>query len=556
MNKISTILLFENSFKENWELPALSDYKGKTLYYKDIAQYVAKMHILLEEHKIKRGDKIAICGRNQSNWGIIYLAALTFGAVVVPILHEFKPDNIQYIVNHSESKLLFCSHFIWDDLNENSMPDLITIFALSDFSVLHTKFNKFNNIHLQVNDIFEKRYKNGFSQKDITYFKDKPDDMCMINYTSGTTGMTKGVMLSYITLWSNIMFAWEMLPQFRKTDAILVSMLPMAHMYGLMFEFLFEMSVGAHVHFLTRIPAPKIIMEAFTTIRPTLIISVPLIIEKIYRKQIQPLLDKITVKALLKLPIIDRILLNKISYKLNNVFGGKYIEVIVGGAAFSKDAEKFFKRIGFRYTVGYGMTECAPIISYSSWNKVALYSVGKVVPRMKVKIDSPDPINIPGEILIKGDNVCLGYYKNKEATKALFTKDGWLKTGDIGVFDINNFLYIRGRCKNLILGPSGQNIYPEEIEDIINNKQYVAESIVIEQKDGKLLALVYPDYDAAKMDNITAKDIQKILDNMLIEINNELPKYSQISAIQIWNEEFEKTPKRSIKRFLYQKTEE
>ena len=333
-------------------------------------------------------------------------------------------------------------------------------------------------------------------------------------------------------------------------------MLPMAHMYGLMFEFLFEMSVGAHVHFLTRVPAPKIIIEAFATIKPTLIISVPLIVEKIYRKQIQPVLDKFTIKALLKLPIIDKILLNKIADKLNNVFGGRFIEIIVGGAAFSKDAEKFFKRIGFRYTVGYGMTECAPIISYSGWAETALYSVGKVVQRMKVKIDSPDPINIPGEILVKGDNVCLGYYKNKDATKAIFTKDGWLKTGDIGVFDFNGYLYIRGRTKNLILGPSGQNIYPEEIEDIINNKQYIAESLIIEQKDGKLLALVYPDYDAAKMDNISAKDIQKILDNVLNEVNHELPKYSQISSIQIWTEEFEKTPKRSIKRFLYQKTEE
>ena len=555
MSKISTNLLFENSFKENWELPALTDYKGKTLLYKDVATYIAKMHILFEEYKIKRGDRIAICGRNQSNWGIVFLSAITYGIVVVPILHEFKSDNIQYIINHSECKLLFCSHFIWEDLAESSMPDLQAILVLSDFSILYNSNDKLSNIHSQVNEIFKKRYKNGYSQKDIAYFKDKPDEMCVINYTSGTTGFTKGVMISSRNIWSNILFACEMLPLFRKTDGVLVSMLPMAHMYGLMFEFLFEMAVGAHIYFLTRVPAPKIIMEAFATIKPTLIISVPLIIEKIYKKQIQPLLDKITVKALLKLPIIDRVLLNKISDKLNNVFGGRYIEIVVGGAAFSKEAEKFFKRIKFRYTVGYGMTECAPIITYSGWKETALYSVGKDAPRMKVKIDSPDPINVVGEILVKGDNVCLGYYKNKEATKALFTKDGWMRTGDLGVFDINGFLYIRGRSKNMILSPSGQNIYPEEIEDIINNKQYVAESIVIEQKDGKLLALVYPDYDAAKIDNITEKDIPKLLDNLLIEINNELPKYSQISAIQLWNEEFEKTPKRSIKRFLYQKTE-
>ena len=555
MTKISTNLLFENSFKENWELSALTDYKGNTLLYKDVATYIAKMHILLEEHKIKRGDKIAICGRNQSNWGIVFLAAFTFGAVVVPILHEFKPDNIQYIVNHSESKLLFCSHFIWENLNENSMPELITIFALSDFAVLNTKNNKLQNIHSQVNEIFRKRYKNGFLKKDIAYFKDKPNDMCLINYTSGTTGLSKGVMISYRNIWSNIMFAWEILPQFKKTDGVIVAMLPMAHMYGLMLEFLFEMTVGAHIYFLTRIPAPKIIMEAFKTIKPTLIVSVPLIIEKIYRKQIQPLLDIITVKALLKLPIIDRVLLNKIADKLNNVFGGRYLEIIIGGAAFNKDVEKFFRRIGLRYTVGYGMTECAPIITYADWSETSLYSVGMPAPRMKVKIDSKDPMNIAGEILVKGDNVCLGYYKNKEATKALFTKDGWLKTGDIGVIDIKGFLYIRGRCKNIILGPSGQNIYPEEIEGIINNKQYVAESIVIEQKDGKLLALIYPDYEAAKMDNITEKDIPRILESSLIEINNELPKYSQISKLQVWTEEFEKTSKRSIKRFLYQKTE-
>jgi long-chain acyl-CoA synthetase len=556
MSKISTNLLFENSFKENWELPALTDYKGKTLFYKDVATYIARMHILFEEHKIKRGDKIAICGRNQSNWGIVFLAAFTYGAVVVPILHEFKPDNIQYVVNHSESKILFCSNFIWDNLNENSMPNLTTIFALSDFSILHIKNEKLEHIHSQANEIFKKRYKKGYSQKEVAYFRDKPDNMCILNYTSGTTGLSKGVMISYRNIWSNIMFAIEVLPQFKKTDGVLVSMLPMAHMYGLMFEFCFEMAVGAHVYFLTRIPAPKIIMEAFETIKPTLIISVPLIIEKIYKKQIQPLLDKITVKALLKLPIIDRVLLNKISDRLNNVFGGRFLEIIVGGAAFSKEAEKFFKRIGFRYTVGYGMTETAPIITYAWWSKTVLYSVGKAVARMRIKIDSPDPINTAGEILVKGDNICLGYYKNKEATKALFTKDGWLRTGDIGVFDINGFLYIRGRCKNLILGPSGQNIYPEAIEDIINNKQYVAESIVIEQKDGKLVALVYPDYDAAKIDNVTEKDIPKILDNMLIELNAELPKYSQLDSIQIWNEEFEKTPKRSIKRFLYQKTEQ
>jgi long-chain acyl-CoA synthetase len=398
MNKISTNLLFENSFKENWELPALTDYKGNTLLYKDLALYIAKMHILFEEHKIKRGDKIAICGRNQVNWGIAFLAAFTYGAVVVPILHEFKPDNIQYIINHSDSKLLFCSHFIWEDLNENAMPDLITIFALSDFSVLHTKNNKLQNIHSQVNEKFKKRYKNGFQKKEIAYFKDKLDDMCIINYTSGTTGLSKGVMVSYRNIWSNIIFAWEVLPQFKKTDGVLVSMLPMAHMYGLMFEFLFEMTVGAHIYFLTRVPAPKIIMEAFETIKPTLIISVPKKKKKIYKKQIQPLLDKISVKALLKLPIIDRVLLNKIADKLDNVFGGRFIEVIVGGAAFSKDAEKFFRRIGFRYTVGYGMTECAPIITYADWNKTTLYSVGKPAPRMKVKIDSKNPMNIAGEI--------------------------------------------------------------------------------------------------------------------------------------------------------------
>ncbi|MDR2359063.1 MAG: AMP-binding protein [Prevotellaceae bacterium] len=550
MNTDQNVLsFFENSFKTHWDRPALSDYNGTTLHYKDVARRIAKMHILFEECGLKKGDKIALCGRNQANWGVIFLAILSYGAVAVPILHEFKPDNVHHIVNHSDSRLLFVGDVVWESLNERAMPGLEAIISLLDFSILHCKKEAIRNSRERLNERFGKRYPKNFRPEHVSYHRDQPEELALINYTSGTTGLSKGVMLPYRSLWSNIVFAQETLPAFDHTCEV-VSMLPMAHMYGMMFEFLYEMSVGAHVHFLTRMPTPKIIMDAFAKVKPALIISVPLIIEKIYKKQLQPVLEKTPVKMLLKLPLIDQKIKKKILHTLNAVFGDNFMEVIVGGAAFNHEAEAFFKKIGFRYTVGYGMTECAPIITYEDWEKTPLHSCGKAVSRMELKIDSPNPHNIPGEILVRGDNVLIGYYKNEAATKEAFTDDGWLRTGDVGVMDKNGYLYIRGRCKNMILGASGQNIYPEEIEDIINNKPYIVESLVIEQ-DGKLTALIYPDYTAAEINGISEQQLEHIIEETRLKLNEDLPKYSQIARVKIYPEEFEKTPKKSIKRFLY-----
>lgn len=545
----NVLLFFENSFKTHWDRPALSDYNGATLHYKDVARRIAKMHILFEECGLKKGDKVALCGRNQANWGVILLATLSYGAVAVPILHEFKPDNVHHIVNHSDARVLFVGDVVWENLNERAMPGLEAIASLVDFSILYCKKELIRAARERLNERFGQRYPKNFRPEHVAYHRDQPEELALINYTSGTTGLSKGVMLPYRSIGSNILFAQETLPMFDCTCEV-VSMLPMAHMYGMMFEFLYEMSVGAHVHFLTRMPTPKIIMDAFAKVKPSLIISVPLIIEKIYKKQLLPVLEKTPVKMLLKLPFIDQKIKKKIVSTLNTVFGDNFIEVIVGGASFSHEAEMFFKEIGFRYTVGYGMTECAPLITYEDWSKTPLYSCGKAVPRMELKIDSSDPQNIPGEILARGDNVLLGYYKNEAATREVFTDDGWLRTGDIGVMDRDGYLYIRGRCKNILLGPSGQNIYPEEIEDIINNKPYIVESLVVEQ-DGKLVALIYPDYTTAEVDGITEQQLEKIIEETRRQVNEEIPKYAQIARVKIYPEEFEKTPKKSIKRFLY-----
>ena len=546
----SFIAYFEKSFQENWDRPALSDYNGQTLHYKDVARRIAKMHIIFEQCGLKKGDKVALCARNQANWGVMFFATLTYGAVVVPILHEFKPDNIHHIVNHSEARILFVGDMVWENLSEHAMPGLEAIISLLDFSIPYCKDESIREAREHLNEHFGRRYPKNFRPENVVYHRDEPEELALISYTSGTTGMSKGVMLPYRSLWSNLMFAQEALPEVCNTSTI-VSMLPMAHMYGLMFEFIYEMSAGAHVHFLTRMPTPKIIMEAFDKIKPSLIISVPMIIEKIYKKQLQPILEKTSVKMLLKLPIIEQQIKKKILTELNKTFGDSFYEVIIGGAAFNHEAEEFFRKIGFRYTVGYGMTECAPIITYADWKDARLYSCGKVVRGMQIKIDSPDPKNITGEILVKGTNVFLGYYKNEKATAEIFTDDGWMRTGDMGVVDSDGFLFIRGRCKNMILSSSGQNIYPEEIEDAINNKPYVMESLVVEQND-KLVALVYPDYTAVDAAGLVNGDLEKALEEMRLKVNEELPSYSQIVKIKIYPEEFEKTPKKSIKRFLYQ----
>lgn len=545
--------LIESSIKEHWDLPALSDYKGVTLHYRDLARRIEKLHIIFEECGLKRGDKVAICSRNQANWGVVFLACTTYGAVPVPILHEFKSSNIHHIVNHSDSRILFCGDVIWEGLSQSEMPNLEAIIQINDFSMLYVSRNEIMYAREHLNQKFGEKYPARFSKSDVSYCHDaSPDSLAMISYTSGTSGFSKGVMIPHRALLSNIEFARLVHPGIGCSSNV-VSMLPSAHMYGFLFEFLFEMTVGAHVQFLTRIPSPRIILEAFDTIKPDLIIAVPLIIEKIYKQKLQPILNKMSVKVLLKVPVIDQKIQQRIKDELVKSFGGNFKEIIIGGAPFNKEADAFFHKIGFPYTIGYGMTECAPIISYAPWKELKLYSCGRVAPNMKIRIDSDDPENIPGEIQVSGANVMLGYYKNPEATAASFTEDGWMKTGDMGVLDRDGFLFIKGRCKSMILGPSGQNIYPEEIESVINNMPYVSESLVIED-NGKLVALVYPDMDAAAADGITGDGIQKKIDEIVIgQVNVEMPNYSKIAEVRIYPEEFEKTPKRSIKRYLYQK---
>ncbi len=543
--------LLESSFRTNWDYPALSNYQGVTLYYRDVARKIEKLHIVYELCGLNKGDKISICSKNQAFWGVTFLSALSYGAVAVPILHEFKPGNIHHIVNHSESRILFVEESIWEQLNGNEMKGLEAVINLADFSLYYSKNSRIVEAREHLNELFGKKYPKNFRPEHLNYYEDSPEELAMINYTSGTTGFSKGVMLPYRSLMSNILFGMEVFPQLNNTSNV-VSMLPVAHMYGMMFEFLFEICVGVHVHFLTRIPSPKIIMDAFAEIKPDIIISVPLIIEKIYKKKLQPIINKTPVRVMLKLPIIEKQIEKKINNELVKTFGGKFLEIVIGGAAFNREAEAFFKRIKFPYTVGYGMTECAPIITYSPWNEAKLYSCGKVAPRMSIKIDSDKPEIIPGEILVKGDNVMTGYYKNEDATNAMFTDDGWMKTGDIGIIDRDGYLFIRGRSKSMILGANGQNIYPEEIESVFNNMPYVIESLVIEER-GNLIVLIYPDFEQAEADGLSEVDLKKKMEENRVEANIDLPNYCKINSVEIFPEEFEKTPKRSIKRFLYQR---
>ncbi len=543
--------MLEESFRKNWDCAALSDFKGITLHYRDVARRIEKLHIIFNICGVEKGDRIAICSRNQANWGVVFLACLTYGAVPVPILHEFKPGNVHHIVNHSDSRVLFVGDVVWENLNGSEMPNLEAIIQLNDFSLLSSKREQITETRERLNEMFGKKYPKSFGPSDINYHKEESgEELAMINYTSGTSGFSKGVMIPYRALLSNVLFAQEVVPNIKNTSNI-VSMLPTAHMYGMMFEFLFEMTVGAHVHFLTRIPSPRIIMEAFATIKPDVIISVPLIIEKIYKQKLQPILNKTSMKVLLKLPVIDQLLQARIKDELVKTFGGNFYEIIVGGAAFNKEADEFFNKIQFPYTVGYGMTECAPIISYAAWDKAKLFSCGKPAPRMEIRIASSDPKNIPGEIQVKGANVMLGYYKNEEATAESFTDDGWMRTGDMGIIDEDGYLFIKGRCKSMILGPSGQNIYPEEIESVINNMPYVIESLVIDA-NGKLVALVYPDVELAGKDGLDRDALHKKMEENIAAVNVDMPNYSKIAGVRIVPEEFEKTPKKSIKRYMYQ----
>ena len=539
----------EQSIIKNWDKDALTDYKGITLQYKDVARKIAKFHIVLESAGIQPGDKIAVCGRNSAHWAVTFLATITYGAVIVPILHEFKADNIHNIVNHSEAKLLFVGDQAWENLNEDAMPLLEGIASLADFSALVSRNEKLTYAFEHRNAIYGQQYTKNFRPEHICYRKDRPEELAIINYTSGTTGYSKGVMLPYRSLWSNVAYCFEMLPV--KPGDHIVSMLPMGHVFGMVYDFLYGFSAGAHIYFLTRMPSPKIISQSFSEIKPRVISCVPLIVEKIIKKDILPKVDSTIGKLLLKVPIVNDKIKSLARQAAMEIFGGNFDEIIIGGAPFNAEVEAFLKKIGFPYTIAYGMTECGPIICSSRWETLKLASCGKATSRMEVRIDSPDPKTHAGEIVCRGMNMMLGYYKNPEATAQIIDANGWLHTGDLGTLDEEGYVTVRGRSKNLLLTSSGQNIYPEEIESKLNNMPYVSESLIVLQHE-KLVALIYPDFDDAFAHGLQQTDIQKVMEQNRIELNQQLPNYSQISKIKIHFEEFEKTAKKSIKRFMYQ----
>ena len=539
----------EQSIIKNWDKDALTDYKGITLQYKDVARKIAKFHIVLESAGIQPGDKIAVCGRNSAHWGVTFLATITYGAVIVPILHEFKADNIHNIVNHSEAKLLFVGDQAWENLNEDAMPLLEGIASLTDFTALVSRNEKLTYAFEHRNAIYGQRYPKNFRPEHICYRKDRPEELAIINYTSGTTGYSKGVMLPYRSIWSTVADCFEMLPV--KAGDHIVSMLPMGHVFGMVYDFLYGFSAGAHIYFLTRMPSPKIIAQSFAEIKPRVISCVPLIVEKIIKKDILPRVDSKIGKLLLKVPIVNDKIKSLARQAAMEIFGGNFDEIIIGGAPFNAEVEAFLKKIGFPYTIAYGMTECGPIICSSRWETLKLASCGKATTRMEVRIDSPDPKTHAGEIVCRGMNMMLGYYKNPEATAQIIDANGWLHTGDIGTIDDEGYVTVRGRSKNLLLTSSGQNIYPEEIESKLNNMPYVAESLIVLQHD-KLVALIYPDFDDAFAHGLQQNDIQKAMEVNRVELNQQLPNYCQISKIKIHFEEFEKTAKKSIKRFMYQ----
>lgn len=539
----------EQSIIKNWDKDALTDYKGITLQYKDVARKIAKFHIVLESAGIQPGDKIAVCGRNSAHWGVTFLATITYGAVIVPILHEFKADNIHNIVNHSEAKLLFVGDQAWENLNEDAMPLLEGIASLTDFTALVSRNEKLTYAFEHRNAIYGQRYPKNFRPEHICYRKDRPEELAIINYTSGTTGYSKGVMLPYRSIWSNVAYCFEMLPV--KAGDHIVSMLPMGHVFGMVYDFLYGFSAGAHIYFLTRMPSPKIIAQSFAEIKPRVISCVPLIVEKIIKKDILPRVDSKIGKLLLKVPIVNDKIKSLARQAAMEIFGGNFDEIIIGGAPFNAEVEAFLKKIGFPYTIAYGMTECGPIICSSRWETLKLASCGKATTRMEVRIDSPDPKTHAGEIVCRGMNMMLGYYKNPEATAQIIDANGWLHTGDLGTIDDERYVTVRGRSKNLLLTSSGQNIYPEEIESKLNNMPYVAESLIVLQHD-KLVALIYPDFDDAFAHGLQQADIIKVMEANRVELNQQLPNYSQISKVKIHFEEFEKTAKKSIKRFMYQ----
>ena len=549
----SFIALIEQSIKTNWYLNALTDYKGITLQYRDVARKIEKIHILLENAGIEKGDKIAICGRNSAHWTVTYLAVITYGAVVVPILHEFKADQVHNIVNHSEARLLFVGDQIWENLNEAAMPHLEGIIELKDFGVPVSRSEKLAYARDHLNEIFGHKFPCRFRPDDISYEKEKSEDLAIINYTSGTTGYSKGVMLPYRSILSNVLYCKEKIGL--KAGDSVVSMLPLGHVFGMTFDFLYGFTAGAHLWFLTRMPSPKIIAESFAEIRPRVIACVPLIVEKIFKKNILPKVDNKLGKLLLHVPIISDKIKELIKQKAMEVFGGNFIEIIIGGAPFNAEVEAFLKMIDFPYTIAYGMTECGPIICHSHWTELKLASCGKVAARMEAKVLSPNPSAIAGELVCRGANLMLGYYKNEEATRQVIDTEGWLHTGDMATIDEDGNVFIKGRCKNLLLTSSGQNIYPEEIESKLNNMPYVSESLIILQQD-KLVGLIYPDFDEAFAHGLKNEDIERVMEENRLELNKQLPAFSQIARFKLYPEEFEKTAKKSIKRFLYQDIKE
>lgn len=543
--------LIQQSIIDHWDMDALTDYKGATLQYHDVARKIEKLHIMFENSGVVKGDKIALCGRNSANWAVAFLATLTYGAIAVPILHEFMPEQIHNIVNHSDAKLLFVGDVVATQVDATKMPGLEGIIYIPDYSLVVSRTDKLTYAREHLNEMFGIKYPKYFRKNHVNYYIDQdPDELAMINYTSGTTGFSKGVMVPYRALWGNADFAENVLGKKIKAGDSVISILPMAHMYGMSFEFIFEFIKGCHIFYLTRIPSPAIIAEAFGRIKPSVIIAVPLVIEKIIRKKVFPKIQNNRMRMLLHMPVISKKVKEKICEQVSNAFGGNFYEVIIGGAAFNQEVERFLNGVGFRYTVGYGATECAPIICYEDYQNFVPGSCGKAALHMMVRIDSPDPENVPGEILAKGPNVMLGYYKNEEATKQTIDENGWYHSGDLGTMDGDGNVFIKGRSKNMLLGASGQNIYPEEIEDKLNSLALVAESVVV-QKGDKLVALVYPDFDEAQSLNLGRSELEEIMEQNRQELNTMVPAYSKVSEIRIHDEEFEKTPKKSIKRFLY-----
>lgn len=548
--------LIQKSIIDHWTLNALTDYKGVTLQYHDVARKIEKLHILFENSGVQKGDKISLCGRNSAAWACAFLATLTYGAVAVPILHEFTAEQIHNIVNHSEAKLLFVGDVVATVIDEKEMPDLEGIVYIPDYSLFVSRTEKLTYAREHLNEMFGKKYPKYFRPEHVNYYIEQdPEELALINYTSGTTGFSKGVMIPYRAMWGNADFAQHELRGIMREGDHVLSILPMAHMYGMAFEFIYEFITGCHIFYLTRLPSPAVIAQAYAEIKPALIIAVPLVIEKIIKKRVYPKIQNNMMKLLLNMPVINTKIHEKIGQEVINAFGGNFHEVIIGGAAFNKDIENFLQKIGFPYTVGYGTTECAPIIAYANHETFVPGSCGRAAYHMEVKINSNDPQNVPGEIWARGTNVMLGYYKNPEATAEALDAEGWYHTGDLGTMDAEGNIFIKGRLKNMLLGASGQNIYPEEIEDRLNAMPMVSESVVI-QENNKLVGLVCPDLDEAESIGLTRSDIEEVMEQNRLQLNNELPAYSKLSAIRLHDEEFEKTPKKSIKRYLYQNAHE